>query len=254
MNAPTVSIITVCLNSELTIEATIRSALDQDYEHIEYVIVDGGSTDRTPAIIADYQKEVTTYISEPDEGIYDAMNKGIRLCTGDLVATLNSSDQYAHRSAVSQVVQFIESRSLDAAYGDLVYIDKKNPRSVRRRWKTGPYVRGAFRRGWAIPHPTFFCRKEVFESLGYFNSRLQIAADFELMLRFIERNQIKVGYLPETIAKMGTGGKANTISGVIRGNWEIIRAFRMNNIDISPWFFLLKPIHRINQILPRKKC
>ena len=246
-----VSTITVALNAADTIEATIKSVLNQDYKNIEYIVVDGGSTDSTLDIIKRYKNSIARVISEPDNGIYDAMNKGINLSTGDIIAILNSDDVYTDQTIVGQIVEFMQSNSLDAAYGDLVYIDQNNADRVTRFWKAGKYKKGAFSYGWILPHPTFFCRKDIFERFGYFNDKLQVAADFELMLRFVEKHQIKIGYLPKVIVKMCKGGKANVLRGIIRGNLEIIRSFRQNNIRISPWFFLYRPITKMLQLFAR---
>jgi len=240
------SIVTVCLNSVETIEDTIKSVLIQDYEDIEYIVVDGGSSDGTLDILTKYQSRISRCISEPDKGIYDAMNKGIKLTSGDIVATLNANDVYADETIVGQMLEFIQKNGLDAAYGDLAYINPNNDNHVTRFWKAGEYKRGAFYHGWVMPHPTFFCRKQVFDKYGYFNNSFQIAADFELMLRFVEKHQINVGYLPKVIVKMRTGGKANVLRGIIRGNWEIIKSFRLNNLRLSPSFFILKPIMKIS--------
>jgi len=245
------SIITVCFNSADTIEDAIRSILSQDYENIEYIVVDGGSSDGTLDILTKYQSRISTCIFEPDSGVYEAMNKGIKLSSGDIIAVLNSDDMYANRSVVREMVEFIENHNLDAAYGDLVYVDKGDLEKVTRVWRPGEYKKGAFRYGWVIPHPTFFCREQVFEKYGYFNENFRIAADFELMLRFIEKHQINVGYLPKVIVKMRIGGNANVLRGIIRGNQEIIRSFRLNNLRLSPWFFLLKPITKISQLFKR---
>lgn len=247
-----ISIITVCLNSADTIEDTIRSILSQDYKDIEYIVVDGSSSDGTLDILTKYHDQIHEYISEPDKGVYDAMNKGIKLSNGDIIATLNADDFYADETVVSNMVGFMQSNGLDAAYGDLAYIDPNNSDHVTRFWKAGEYKRGAFYHGWVVPHPTFFCRKQVFEKYGYFNEKFQVAADFELLLRFIEKHQIKVGYLPKVIVKMRAGGKANVLRGIIRGNWEIIRSFRLNNLRLSPWFFILKPAIKISQLFTRQ--
>lgn len=245
------SIITVCFNSCQTIEDTIASVLSQSYENIEYIVIDGGSTDGTLDILKKYRNQIHKYISEPDKGVYDAMNKGIKIATGDIIATLNSNDVYANDTIVGQMVEFTQKNALDAAYGDLAYTALGNSGRITRFWKSGEYKRGAFYRGWVIPHPTFFCRKEIFERYGYFNDKLQVAADFELMLRFVEKYQIKVAYLPKVIVKMREGGKANVLRGMLRGNWEIIRCFRLNDLRLSPWFFVIKPIIKISQLFRR---
>jgi glycosyltransferase involved in cell wall biosynthesis len=242
-----VSIITVCFNSVATIEDTIESVLAQDHRDIEYIVIDGGSTDGTLDILKKYRGRISKCISEPDRGIYDAMNKGIRLSTGDIIATLNSDDIYADRSVVGHMVGFISSSGLDAGYGDLVYVDRRL-KNIVRTWRPGPYKQGAFRRGWVIPHPAFFCRKEVFSKYGFFSDKFRIAADFELMLRFLEKYHITVDYLPEMIVKMRIRGKANTLRGILRGNYEIIKSFRMNGLSISPWFFILKPLAKVSQL------
>jgi glycosyltransferase involved in cell wall biosynthesis len=246
-----VSIITVCFNIAETIEDTIKSVLSQDYKDIEYIVVDGGSTDGTLEIISRYKNKIAKVISEPDNGIYDAMNKGLRSSTGDILATLNGDDVYAEKSIVSRMAEFIESRDLDAAYGDLIYVDLYDSSHVKRFWKAGSYKSGAFYHGWVVPHPTFFCRKEIFERFGYFNDTLQIAADFELMLRLIEKHQIKIGYIEKVVVKMGTGGKANVLRGMIQGNKEIIKSFHLNGLRLSPWFFIRKPITKISQLFSR---
>lgn len=246
-----ISVITVCFNSAKTIEDTIKSVLSQNYNDIEYIVVDGKSTDGTLDILKKYRDQIHRYISEPDNGIYDAMNKGIKSSNGDIIATLNADDFYADETIVGQMVEFVQNNGLDAAYGDLAYIDPNNSNRVVRFWKPGQYNKEAFYYGWVIPHPTFFCRKQVFEKYGYFNNSFQIAADFELMLRFIEKHQIKVGYLPKVIVKMRVGGKANILRGMIRGNWEIIKSFRLNDLRLSPWFFIVKPITKISQLFRR---
>ena len=245
------SIITVCLNSAAMIEDTIKSVLSQDYKDIEYIIIDGGSTDGTLDIINRYKTKIAKVISEPDKGIYDAMNKGLRLSTGEILAALNGDDVYADQATVGQMAEFMQDNGLDAAYGDLIYVDRRDTGHVKRFWQPGRYKKGAFSHGWVIPHPTFFCRKEIFERHGYFNDKLQIAADFELMLRLIEKHRINIGYLPKVIVKMGTGGKANVLRGIIQGNREIIRSFRLNNLRLSPWFFVRKPITKISQLFRR---
>ena len=248
-----VSIITVCFNSAETIGDTIKSVLVQDYKNIEYIVIDGGSTDATSSILKKYGDQIHKCISEPDNGVYDAMNKGIRLASGDVIATLNSDDIYATTTIVSQMVDLIKANNLDAAYGDLAYIKGNDTDNIVRFWKAGYFEPRSFFKGWVPPHPTFFCKKDVFERCGYFRPGYRIAADFELMLWFFEKHQIKVGYLPEIIVKMRTGGKANVIKGMIKGNCEIVHAFNVNGLRFSPMFFLKKPFTKIVQLFKRPK-
>ncbi len=246
-----VSIITVCFNSVNTLEETLNSVLGQNYPDIEYILVDGGSTDGSLDIIKKYSGRLYRYISEPDQGIYDAMNKGIQIATGDIIAVLNSDDVYFDTATVGSMAEFMQQNHLDAAYGDLVYIDGGKNDRVTRFWKAGEYKKGAFRKGWVIPHPTFFCRRAVFERYGYYNGDFRIAADFELMLRFVEKHGILIGYLSQIIVKMRNGGRANVVSGMIRGNWEILKSFHINGFRLSPWFFVLKPASKIVQLFIR---
>ncbi|HIJ72422.1 MAG TPA: glycosyltransferase [Planctomycetes bacterium] len=245
------SIITVCLNSAETIEDCIKSVMTQTWPDIEHIIIDGGSTDKTIDIINNFKGHIAKYISEPDQGIYDAMNKGIELSSGDVIGILNSDDVYADETTVGRMVELIQSNCLDAVYADLAYIDPRNSDCIKRFWKAGTYKKKAFFFGWAPPHPTFFCRRKVYEKFGFYRSDMKIAADFELMLRLIEKHQIRIGYLPKVIVKMRMGGKANVLGGIIRGNLEIIRSFRLNGFSVSPWFFILKPITKISQYFLR---
>ena len=247
-----ITIVTVCLNSDQTIEDTIKSVLMQTYDDIEYIIVDGGSTDGTLSIIERYLDKISQYVSEPDKGLYDAMNKGIKLGTGELIAFLNSDDAYQDKNIITDMVNFIKRRKLGAGYGDVKYVDKDDSNRVVRYWQTGVYRKGSFRRGWVIPHPAFFCRREYFERYGYFESSFKIAADFEFMLRILEKQHIKVGYLPKIIATMRIGGASTNLRGIVRGNVEILKSFRINNMYCSPWFFLYKPLLKLRQLIFRK--
>jgi len=249
-----VSIITVCFNSKHTIAETINSVLSQDYKNIEYIVVDGNSADGTLEIISKYRGKISKFLSEPDNGIYDAMNKGIKLASGDTIGILNSDDIYANSSVIANIANFITNNNLDAVYGDIVYVDKHKTNKIKRYWKAGNYKKGAFLYGWAPPHPAFFCRKQIYEKYGSFRTDLKIAADFELMLRLMEKYEIKTGYLPEIMVKMREGGKANVLRGIIQGNCEIIRSFRLNNLHFSPFFFISKPLKKTVQIFNRPKC
>lgn len=246
------TIITPAFNSAATIKDTIQSVLEQDYNNIEYIIVDGGSNDGTGEIINRHIDRISIFISEPDNGIYHAMNKGIARATGDIIALLNSDDCFANNSVVSTMVNYMEKNELDAAYADLEYFKSDNPDRVTRKWKPGEYVKGSFRLGWVPPHPTFFCRKIIYQQYGDYLETFKIAADFELMLRLMEKYNIKTGYLPEVTVKMRTGGKANRIRGILKGNMEILKAFRLNRISVSPLFFCVKPAAKLKQLFNRQ--
>lgn len=242
------SIITVVFNGESTIRDTIDSVLEQDYPAIEHVIVDGGSTDGTVAIVRSYGDKIARFVSEPDEGLYDAMNKGIRLAKGEYIATLNSDDLYPDGGIVHRMMEFIAAHALDAAFADLEYFRGTNLETITRHWRPGAYRRGSFGRGWVPPHPTFFCKKDCFEKYGYFRTDMPCAADFELMLRFIDKHRIKVGYLPETIVKMRMGGVTGTAKGVLKGNFhDMMKAFKINGYGF-PWlFFPCKLVSKLAQ-------
>ena len=244
-----ISIVTVCLNSANTIERTILSVVGQEYDPIEYIVVDGRSRDRTMEIIKAYRRHIEFVISESDDGIYDAMNKGLGLATGDVVAFLNSDDEYLDKSVVGKVASAIERQGLDAAYGDLVYVARHNPQRITRRWEAGLYRPGGFARGWIPPHPTFFCRRETYQKYGGFNTQFRIAGDFELMLRFIKCHKIRVGYIPEVLATMRSGGKANTLPGMLRGQQEIRKAFKINGLPYPLKIAVRRPVSRIQQIV-----
>jgi len=250
-----VSVVTVCFNSVDTIDGTIRSVRDQAYPWVEHVLVDGGSTDGTQELVARRNRQIAKFVSEPDEGIYDAMNKGIRMAEGDLIGFLNADDVYADDHVISEVVAAAQAGDCDAIYGDLLYVRRDNPNKVVRYWKAGEYLPGAFRHGWVPPHPTFFCRRELFEKFGSFDAVYRIAGDFELMLRLIAKHRIHVGYVQRPLVRMRIGGRANTIRGILRGNREIFQAFAANGLRPSPGFYWRRPLAKLGQMArrPREK-
>jgi len=245
------SIITACLNSEDTIEDTIRCVLAQTHKDIEHIIVDGKSSDGTLEVVRKYANRISKFVSEPDKGIYDAMNKGIQLASGQIIGFLNADDVYAHDSVLAEVATAFNTDHLDAVYGDIVCTRHKDISKVVRYWQTGEYKPRAFFQGWVPPHPTFFCRKCLFQKYGAFNPKYRIAGDFELMLRFIEKHGISVAYIPDTLVRMRMAGKANTIRGVIKGNAEIIDAFKVNGFRPPLDFFWRKPLLKVSQLVKR---
>ena len=220
-----ISIITVCYNSEKTIEDTLRSVLEQKHENIEHIIIDGGSTDRTLAAVATVGAHVAKIISEPDNGIYDAMNKGIALATGDIVGFINADDFYPSPDVLSTVASAFESSGADCCYGDLCYVQQEDVSTIVRFWRSSPFASGKFSRGWCPPHPTFFVRREVYARLGGFDLSFNIAADFELMMRYLEGAHISSRYIPKVLVKMRLGGTTNrNLINIFKQNVEIRRA------------------------------
>ncbi|MBN4071353.1 glycosyltransferase, partial [Crocinitomix catalasitica] len=190
-----ISIITVAYNSADTIVDTIESVLSQKNIDLEYIVVDGVSTDKTMEIVQSYGDRIHRVISEQDKGIYDAMNKGVALASGDIVGILNSDDFYTSETVLDEVVSTFDDATM-GVYGDLIYVDQKNTDVVKRKWISGEYVQGSFVKGWMPPHPTFFVRKEVYEKFGAYTLKLKSAADYEFMLRVIHKNEIPIKYLP----------------------------------------------------------
>jgi glycosyltransferase involved in cell wall biosynthesis len=240
-----VSIITISFNSGKTIEATIRSVLAQEDADIEYIIIDGGSTDNTLDIVEKYKSRITHVVSEPDEGIYDAMNKGVRLSSGELVGILNSDDTYAYPSVIADVVQSLGDS--DAVYADLQYVDADTGKVVRH-WKSGNYKSGDFLKGWMPPHPTFFLRKECYNNHGLYVIDQGTAADYELMLRMIHRHGLKLSYLPKVITQMKTGGASNiTWKQRWKANQQDRLSWQLNGLTPKWYTLWLKPLRKIFQ-------
>ncbi|HET6243370.1 MAG: glycosyltransferase [Bacteroidetes bacterium] len=247
-----ISIITICFNSADTIEDTIKSVLSQNYPNIEYIIVDGESTDNTKVIIEKYRDKINTFISEKDNGIYSAMNKGVKLATGHIVGILNSDDLYSDPNVITNVVNKFLNPSVEGIYGDLVYVSRTNTDKVSRVWKAGEYKEGMFLKGWMPPHPSFFVKRNIYEKFGMFNTQLTSAADYELMLRFIHKEKTKIAYLPEVLVKMRDGGKSNiSIFNRIKANREDLLAWKINGLKPGPFTLILKPFSKIGQFLKR---
>jgi glycosyltransferase involved in cell wall biosynthesis len=249
-----ISIITVSFNSADTIKDTIRSVAEQNYPDIEHIIVDGGSTDGTKEIIAD-SVSVTSYVSEPDKGIYDAMNKGIDMASGDIIGILNADDFYANGDVLREVAGLFEEPSVDAAYADLTYVRQSDTNKVVRYWKSSPYGSMLFRKGWMPPHPTFFCRKSIYEKYGKFNLDYKIAADVELLFRLLEKHRIKAVYLPKTLIKMRLGGTTNQSWTNIRNqNQEVLSVLDNYYGRVSRLkFFIGKLLNRTSQFFRRPR-
>lgn len=246
------SIITIAFNSAETIEDTIKSVLDQDYSNIEYIIIDGGSTDGTLGIIDHYKDNIAVVISEPDNGLYDAMNKGVAKATGEVIGILNSDDIYAHAQVLSKVAHKFITENAEALYADLKYVDRDDTSIIKRTWVSGAYKAGAFKKGWMPPHPTFFTLKIKYIQLGTYNTALSTSADYELMLRFIHKHKVKLVYLNECIIFMRTGGQSNSsFKNRIKANKEDRMAWRLNGLRPGVLTFIRKPIGKIAQFIKK---
>ena len=255
-----VSIITVSYNSAKTIGDTISSVRKQSYKNIEYIVVDGNSTDGTVEIVKqfldsskdvsqdDLQGVVTKFLCEKDKGIYDAMNKGLALATGDIIGVLNSDDFYCSNDVIEQVVRAFQEKETDCLYGDLNYVDPIDTSRIVRKWRSGAYLRKNFLNGWMPPHPTFFVKKSCYENFGTFNTQFKSAADYELMLRFLFKESCSAQHLPKVMIHMRAGGVSNvSLKNRIRANREDRMAWKINGLK-PKWFTLLrKPLSKLTQ-------
>ena len=243
-----VSIITVSYNSASTIKDTIDSVLVQDYPNIEYIVVDGNSKDNTLEIIQSYGSRISKVISEKDKGIYDAMNKGVALASGDIVGILNSDDFYANSAVIREVVNQFNLHQTDSVYGDLDYVKVSPPFDIVRKWRSGNYQKKRFYKGWMPPHPSFFLRRSCYEQFGVFDLQFKRAADYELMLRMLLKNECTSSYLPLVLVKMRVGGASNSsIKARLEANKEDRKAWEVNGLK-PKWLTLVrKPFSKIFQ-------
>ncbi len=241
-----VSIITVVRNNVATINDAINSVIGQTYKNIEYIVVDGASTDGTVSVVQSYTNKIDKFITEKDHGLYDAMNKGITLATGDIIGILNSDDMYFDKNVIESIVNTFREKKTDSVFGDLHYVDKNNTDKVMRYWKTSNFRPGSFAKGWHPPHPSFFVKKEVYEKYGLYDIELSISADFDLMLRLLEKHQISSVHLPKILVKMRTGGQSNNnLKNIITSNKSILRSFSKNKIRVNKWLYLF------NRLMPK---
>jgi glycosyltransferase involved in cell wall biosynthesis len=236
-----VSIITVSFNSAKTIADTIESVLSQDFPQIEYIVVDGGSKDDTVSIIKRYQDHISHWVSEKDQGMYDAMNKGIAMATGDVIGILNSDDVYMNTHIVSELMELMQSQRAQVVFADLILVDQENPQKVLRYYDSGHFHPNKFKYGWMPAHPTVFVKRELYEAVGNFSITYQIAADYEMLIRILAIQRARYAYLPKPVVRMRSGGAST--AGLSR-NWilnqEIVRACKENGIYSNMAMLLLK--------------
>ncbi|EKO3378592.1 glycosyltransferase [Vibrio fluvialis] len=246
-----VSIITATYNSSETIIDTLKSLEQQSYPDIEYIIVDGASKDNTLDIVRQNCTRVSKIISEPDKGIYDALNKGIQAATGDIIGFLHSDDLFAYPDAVADMVATLEENQSQAVYADLAYVSKDDTDNMIRLWTSGDYQRNKMLSGWMPPHPTFYMRRELYLSLGLFDLGFKIAADYDSLLRYLWSNKVSMSYLPKVLIKMRVGGASNrSLSNIYKKTCEDIQALKNNKV-FWPKALFIKNFSKVPQFFKR---
>ena len=246
-----VSIVTVCFNSVETIEDTFKSIESQTFTDIEYIVIDGGSTDGTKDIIEKYSDLITIYISEKDNGLYDAMNKGIALSTGDVIGILNSDDVLADKYVIEKVVAGFDSESLDAVYSDLLYVSKHDLNKSTRLYSSKVFSQKLIKFGIMLPHPTFYARRRCYDNFDLYKTNYRVAADFELLARFMSKG-IKIRRLPFISVKMREGGISSSgLMWRVHQNFEIVRACKENNIYTNIFMVMLKLPYKLATLFTR---
>lgn len=242
-----ISIITVSFNAESTLVDCIESVASQT-ELTEHILIDGASTDSTCQIIEQFRDRLALCVSEPDSGIYDAMNKGIQRASGDIIGVLNADDYYPSANILTKVKQVFTNNQIDACYGDLLYVDSQDKDKIIRNWRSGEYTSRKFYWGWMPPHPTFFVRRSAYQDYGLFNLDLGSAADYEIMLRFLLKHNLKTKYIPDVLVHMRTGGISNTsVTNRLKANQMDRKAWTVNGLKPYPWTLWFKPLRKVGQ-------
>lgn len=226
-----ISVVTAVFNCAGTVAEALASVRAQIGPQVEHIVIDGASSDGTLPILQAHQAQLAALVSEPDQGIYDALNKGIRRASGDVVGFLHADDLFESPDSLARVAAAFADPAVDAVYGDLVYVRQQDPTQVVRYWRAGPFVPGCLARGWMPPHPTFYVRRAVYERLGLFDTRFRIAADYESILRFLGHGGVRSVYLPQVLVRMRLGGISNeSVSSMVRKSREDYAAMRMHGI------------------------
>lgn len=251
-SAVQVSVITVAWNAAATIADTCRSAAAQQHEPIEHLVIDGASIDDTVAVARRHLRAGGRIVSEPDRGLYDAMNKGFRLACGEVIGFLNADDLFADRHALSRVARVFRDPTVDVCYGDLVYVRQDNPDDIIRYWRSGRLSRASFAFGLMPAHPTFYVRRSVLERCGLFDLSLPMANDYEFTVRYCVRHRLKTAYIPRVQVRMRLGGISNaSVKNVMRQNAAIFSAMRGNRIVPSYLYPLGKLLVKARQFVTR---
>lgn len=245
-----VSIVTVCYNNESTIAYTIDSVLNQSYNNIEYIIIDGYSLDQTKKIIASYGDRVDHFISEPDKGIYNAMNKGIKIATGDIIGILNADDFFTNEKIIEKIVEEFESNNLDAVYGDVQFVKPDKINKVVRYYSSKKFNLNKFKYGIMPAHPSFYVKSEAFKKYGYYKEDYRIASDFEILIRFLYTFKMAHSYVEFPFVTMRTGGISNkSLKSRFILNKEILRACRENGIKTNLLYIYSKYFKKLLEFI-----
>jgi len=248
-----ISIISATFNAASTIRDMLDSVGGQTHRDIEHLVIDGGSSDGTVDLVRRHGTRVSALVSEPDQGIWDAMNKGLRMATGDIVGFLNADDEFINDGVVARIADVMADAELDACYADLIYVARDDPQRMVRDWVSEPYRPGLFLKGWMPAHPTFYARRSLFDRYGGFDLQFPLQSDFELAMRLMEVHRIRTRYVPEYWVRMRSGGQSNaSLSRVLRGNWEAYRIARHHGLAVSPWYPVAKVLSRLPQFLRRR--
>jgi len=245
------SVITATYNAAHTVADSLRSVAAQTHGDIEHWVIDGGSRDGTQAVVQANAERVAGFVSEPDGGIYDALNKGLRRATGAVVGFLHADDVYANEHVLSRVAQAFADPAVQAVYGDLTYVDKADLGRVIRYWKAGDFRRTRLERGWMPPHPTLYVRRDVYERLGAFDTRYRIAADYDSVLRLLYVGRIEARYIPEVLVCMRVGGASNrSLRNIARKSMEDLQIMRTHGVG-GVGALLLKNVSKVGQFWQR---
>jgi glycosyltransferase involved in cell wall biosynthesis len=248
-----ISIITPSYNSAATIARTINSVIAQNYSDLEYIIIDGVSTDDTAKIVSSYQNKINiNFISEPDNGIYDAMNKGIKMASGDIVGILNSDDLFSGDDVLSTIADAFANNQADIVYGDIQYFSD-NPKKIIRYWETGEYKNSKLNNGWTIPHPALFVKKTVYDLAGLYDSNFKIAGDYEFILRILKKHNFSLKYIPKVFVKMFAGGVSGRDLKNRKKGWsELKKAWIINDLKMPRFFIFRRLFLKASQLLTKK--
>ncbi|HTB07189.1 MAG TPA: glycosyltransferase family 2 protein [Bacteroidia bacterium] len=245
-----VTIITVCYNNADTLESTMQSVFAQDYGNLEYIVIDGGSTDGTKTLLDKYKDKINICVSEKDAGIYEAMNKGLSRSSGDIIGFLHADDFYPAPNIISTIAKAFDDSKADCIYGDLQYVDRSNTGKITRNWKAGDYTKDIFLKGWMPPHPTFFLKKKWYDEYGNYNTTFSISADYELMLRMLHKHNLTPHYIPQVLVQMRTGGTSNrSLARRITANMEDRKAWKINKLKPGLLTLFVKPLGKIGQYI-----